>query len=142
MSVVLCYIAKPGEGAYGQIRHDLWHQELRHDEEGARLARTHGVDYVFHDYKTEGILRERLQQWCRKVGWEILLNRAGTTFRKLPESEKARVDARKATELMLEQPSMIKRPVLELGRRQASGWICAGELQRDVRHEVMTQSTD
>jgi Spx/MgsR family transcriptional regulator len=75
----------------------------------------HGVDYVFHDYKTEGIQRERLVQWCKKVGWETLLNRAGTTFRKLPESEKARVDARKAMELMLEQPSMIKRPVLELG---------------------------
>ena len=75
----------------------------------------HGVDYVFHDYKTEGIQRERLEQWCKKVGWETLLNRVGTTFRKLPESEKARVDARKAMELMLEQPSMIKRPVLELG---------------------------
>ena len=75
----------------------------------------HGVDYVFHDYKTEGIQRERLEQWYKKVGWETLLNRAGTTFRKLPESEKARVDARKAMELMLEQPSMIKRPVLELG---------------------------
>jgi arsenate reductase len=75
----------------------------------------HGVDYVFHDYKTEGIQRERLEQWYKKVGWETLLNRAGTTFRKLPESEKARVDAHKAMELMLEQPSMIKRPVLELG---------------------------
>ena len=75
----------------------------------------HGVDYVFHDYKTKGIEREWLEQWCRKVGWEILLNRAGTTFRKLPESEKARVDARRAMELMLGQPSMIKRPVLELG---------------------------
>jgi arsenate reductase len=75
----------------------------------------HGVDYVFHDYKTEGIQRERLEQWYKKVGWETLLNRAGTTFRNLPESEKARVDAHKAMELMLEQPSMIKRPVLELG---------------------------
>ena len=75
----------------------------------------HGVDYVFHDYKTEGIQRERLEQWYKKVGWETLLNRAGTTFRKLSESEKARVDAHKAMELMLEQPSMIKRPVLELG---------------------------
>jgi arsenate reductase len=75
----------------------------------------HGVDYVFHDYKTKGTERERLEQWCRKVGWEILLNRAGTTFRKLPESAKARVDARKAMQLMLEQPSMIKRPVLDLG---------------------------
>jgi arsenate reductase (glutaredoxin) len=75
----------------------------------------HGVDYVFHDYKAEGIERARLEQWCKEVGWEKLLNRAGTTFRKLPESEKANVDARKALQLMLEQPSMIKRPVLELG---------------------------
>jgi Spx/MgsR family transcriptional regulator len=75
----------------------------------------HGVDYVFHDYKTVGIERERLEQWCKKVGWETLLNRAGTTFRKLPEDEKASVDARKAVQLMLEQPSMIKRPVLDLG---------------------------
>jgi arsenate reductase (glutaredoxin) len=75
----------------------------------------HGVDHVFHDYKSEGIERARLEQWCKEVGWETLLNRAGTTFRKLPESEKANVDARKAVQLMLEQPSMIKRPVLELG---------------------------
>jgi arsenate reductase (glutaredoxin) len=75
----------------------------------------HGADYVFHDYKTEGIDRERLEQWSKTVGWETLLNRAGTTFRKLPESEKANIDARKAVALMLEQPSMIKRPVLDLG---------------------------
>jgi arsenate reductase (glutaredoxin) len=75
----------------------------------------HGVDYVFHDYKTEGIERGRLEQWCKEAGWETLLNRAGTTFRKLPESEKADVDARKAVRLMLEQPSTIKRPVLERG---------------------------
>jgi Spx/MgsR family transcriptional regulator len=75
----------------------------------------HGIDYAFHDYKTAGIDRERLERWCKKVGWETLLNRAGTTFRKLPENEKAGVDARKAVELMLAQPSMIKRPVLDIG---------------------------
>ena len=75
----------------------------------------HGIDYVFHDYKTAGIARDRLEQWSRKVGWETLLNRAGTTFRKLPDKDKANVDARKALALMLAQPSMIKRPVLELG---------------------------
>jgi arsenate reductase (glutaredoxin) len=75
----------------------------------------HGVDYVFHDYKTAGIERGRLEQWCKTVGWETLLNRAGTTFRKLPDNEKANVDARKAIALMLAQPSMIKRPVLDLG---------------------------
>ncbi len=75
----------------------------------------HGVAYAFHDYKTEGIDRARLERWCKEAGWETVLNRAGTTFRKLPESEKTNVDARKALKLMLDQPSMIKRPVLELG---------------------------
>ena len=75
----------------------------------------HGVDYSFHDYKTAGIERERLERWAKKVGWEILLNRAGTTFRKLPDEDKAALDAKKAVALMLAQPSMIKRPVLDLG---------------------------
>jgi len=75
----------------------------------------HGIDYAFHDYKTAGIERERLQQWTKKLGWETLLNRAGTTFRKLPEKDKIGLDAGKAVALMLAQPSMIKRPVLELG---------------------------
>ena len=74
-----------------------------------------GVDYAFHDYKTAGIERERLEKWEKKVGWEKLLNRAGTTFRKLPDKDKAALDAKKATALMLKQPSMIKRPVLDLG---------------------------
>ena len=75
----------------------------------------HGIDYTFHDYKTVGIERERLEQWCKKVGWETLLNRAGTTFRKLPDKDKNGIDAKKAMALMLSQPSMIKRPVLDLG---------------------------
>jgi arsenate reductase (glutaredoxin) len=75
----------------------------------------HGVGYSFHDYKTAGIERERLERWCKKVGWEVLLNRAGTTFRKLPDKDKAGINANKALALMLAQPSMIKRPVLDLG---------------------------
>jgi arsenate reductase len=74
-----------------------------------------GVAYAFHDYKTAGIERDRLDRWERKVGWETLLNRAGTTFRKLPDKDKADLDAKKAMALMLAQPSMIKRPVLDLG---------------------------
>ena len=74
-----------------------------------------GVEYAFHDYKASGIERERLERWCRKVGWETLLNRAGTTFRKLPDRDKRALDAQKAMALMLAQPSMIKRPVLDLG---------------------------
>jgi len=74
-----------------------------------------GVVYAFHDYKTAGIERDRLEQWSKKVGWETLLNRAGTTFRKLPDKDKTTLDAKKALALMLAQPSMIKRPVLDLG---------------------------
>ncbi|MGB6537420.1 MAG: ArsC family reductase [Xanthobacteraceae bacterium] len=74
-----------------------------------------GVDYAFHDYKTAGIERERLEKWEKKVGWETLLNRAGTTFRKLPDKDKSGLNAAKALALMLLQPSMIKRPVLDLG---------------------------
>ena len=69
--------------------------------------------YTFHDYKTEGISRERLEAWVAELGWEKVLNRAGTTFRKLPEADRTALDARKAVALMLAQPSMIKRPVLE-----------------------------
>ncbi len=75
----------------------------------------HGVDYDFHDYKAAGIERDRLERWCKKAGWEALLNRAGTTFRKLPDKDKAALDARNAVALMLGQPSMIKLPVLDLG---------------------------
>ncbi len=75
----------------------------------------HDVGYAFHDYKTAGIGREQLERWEKKVGWETLLNRAGTTFRKLPDKDKANLNAKKAMTLMLKQPSMIKRPVLDLG---------------------------
>ena len=75
-----------------------------------------GVAYAFHDYKTQGIDRARLEGWVARVGWETLLNRAGTTFRKLPEADKAGLTEKKAIALMLAQPSMIKRPVLEAGR--------------------------
>jgi arsenate reductase (glutaredoxin) len=73
----------------------------------------HGVAYAFHDYKSEGIARDKLEAWAKEVGWEVLLNRAGTTFRKLPEKDKESLSEKKAIALMLEQPSMIKRPVLE-----------------------------
>jgi arsenate reductase len=74
-----------------------------------------GHPYAFHDYKKAGIDEARLRGWAERVGWEKLLNRAGTTFRKLPEADKADLDADKAVALMLAQPSMIKRPVLEAG---------------------------
>jgi arsenate reductase len=74
---------------------------------------SHGVAYAFHDYKTQGIGRDRLEGWSRQVGWEVLLNRSGTTFRKLADADKAGLTEAKAIALMLAQPSMIKRPVLE-----------------------------
>ncbi|MBM0108276.1 ArsC family reductase [Steroidobacter sp. S1-65] len=82
----------------------------------------HGVQYEFHDYKASGIERDKLEAWCKQVGWEVLLNRAGTTFRRLPESERADLNERKAIALMLQQPSMIKRPVLERGGRLLVGF--------------------
>ena len=82
----------------------------------------HGVVYAFHDYKTVGIDRARLEGWSRAVGWEVLLNRAGTTFRKLPDADKQGLDEAKAIALMLAQPSMIKRPVLDLGDRLLVGF--------------------
>ncbi|MGE0745380.1 MAG: ArsC family reductase [Rhodospirillales bacterium] len=82
----------------------------------------HGVAYAFHDYKASGIGRDVLQGWARAVGWETLLNRAGTTFRKLPEADRADLDEGKAVALMAAQPSMIKRPVLDLGGRLLVGF--------------------
>ena len=75
----------------------------------------HGVAYGFHDYKTAGVTRAMLEDWSRSVGWEVLLNRSGTTFRKLPDADREGLDEGKAIGLMLAQPSMIKRPVLDVG---------------------------
>jgi len=80
------------------------------------------VAHVFHDYKSAGIERERLEAWVKKVGWEVLLNRAGTTFRKLPDGDKEGLNEKKAIALMLAQPSMIKRPVLDVGGRLLVGF--------------------
>ncbi len=81
-----------------------------------------GVAHDFHDYKTAGIDRARLEGWAARVGWETLLNRAGTTFRKLPEVDKEGLTEKKAIALMLAQPSMIKRPVLEAGKTLLVGF--------------------
>jgi arsenate reductase len=81
-----------------------------------------GVAYAFHDYKTQGIERARLEAWARDVGWETLLNRAGTTFRKLPDKDKDGLNEKNALALMLVQPSMIKRPVLDTGGKLLVGF--------------------
>lgn len=82
----------------------------------------HGVDYAFHDYKKAGADRVKLEQWVDEHGWETVLNRAGTTFKKLPDADKTGLDRDKAVALMLAQPSMIKRPVLDLGDRRLVGF--------------------
>lgn len=81
-----------------------------------------GLGYDFHDYKAQGIDRASLERWCDEHGWQTVLNRAGTTFRKLDDAQKADLDQAKAIELMLAQPSMIKRPVLDLGKRTLVGF--------------------
>lgn len=81
-----------------------------------------GLAYAFHDYKTAGIDRPRLEAWVAELGWEPLLNRAGMTFRKLEEADKQNIDRAKAIDLMLANPSMIKRPVLDLGERRVVGF--------------------
>lgn len=73
----------------------------------------HRIAYVFHDYKKAGITEQKLQSWCDRAGWEAVLNRAGTTFKKLPDAKKAWLDEARAIALMREQPSMIKRPIVE-----------------------------
>src|SRR3989344_3814044 len=91
-----------------------------------------GVAYDFHDYKKDGSDRATLEGWVRQLGWEVLLNRAGTTFRKLPEADRQDIDAAKAIALMLAQPSMIKRPVLAHG----------GKLYVGFRPETYAQLSD
>jgi arsenate reductase (glutaredoxin) len=81
-----------------------------------------GVAYDFHDYKAVGIKRGRLEGWAAKVGWESLLNRVGTTFRKLPDKDKEGLGEKKAIALMIAQPSMIKRPVLDVGGKLLVGF--------------------
>lgn len=78
----------------------------------------HGVAYNFHDYRASGIDQAKLEAWCRELGWERLLNKGSTTFRALPDADKQGLDAAKAVKLMLAQPTMIKRPVLDLGERR------------------------
>ena len=81
-----------------------------------------GVAYDFHDYKKQGVSRSVLEGWVRQVGWEVLLNRAGTTFRALPDAARQGLDEARAIDLMLAQPSMIKRPVLEAGGKLIVGF--------------------
>lgn len=82
----------------------------------------HGVAFDFHDYKKAGVDAAVLRAWVDELGWEVLLNRAGTTFRALPDADRQGIDAAKAVSLMRANPSMIKRPVLDLGNRRIVGF--------------------
>jgi Spx/MgsR family transcriptional regulator len=86
------------------------------------------IAYSFHDYKAAGIDKPTLEGWVKKAGWEVLLNRAGTTFKKLPDADKQDITEKKSVALMLAQPSMIKRPVLE-----AKGKLTVGFKPEDYK---------
>jgi len=91
-----------------------------------KKARTYldgrGIAYAFHDYKKAGVEAADLMRWAKEVGWETLLNKAGTTFKKLPDTDKTNIDEGKAIALMLANPSMIKRPVVEGGQKLLVGF--------------------
>ena len=82
-----------------------------------------GIGHAFHDYKKEGADLDRLRAWCEVAGWEALLNRRGTTFRKLAEAERAGLDTGKAVRLMAQHPSLIERPVVEHGESDGGGLL-------------------
>jgi arsenate reductase len=84
-----------------------------------------GLGYHFHDYRKAGVTAADLERWSEVVGWERLLNKAGSTFKKLPDADKADIDAAKAIALMVANPSMIKRPVVEGGKTLLVGFAPA-----------------
>ena len=84
--------------------------------------KANGVAYDFHDYRVDGIDAALVRDWCRRLGWEKVINRASTTFRELPEAEKAGLDEEKAVALMTRAPTMIKRPVLVTGDTVTNGF--------------------
>nr|MDT0250963.1 ArsC family reductase [Endozoicomonas sp.] len=81
-----------------------------------------GIEYRFHDYRKNGLEPGILEAWTKELGWEALLNRRGTTWRKLPEEEKSAINAERAITLMLEQPAMIRRPLLDTGSQKLLGF--------------------
>lgn len=82
----------------------------------------HHIEYRFHDFRSDGLDEKVLRQWTKELGWEILLNKRGTTWRQLPESVKNNLDANSAIQIMLAHPSIIKRPVLDLGPQRKVGF--------------------
>lgn len=84
-----------------------------------------GIAYDFHDYKTKGIDRGRLEEWCAQFGWEAVCNRAGTTYRRLPDADRQGLNQERAIALMMAQPSLIKRPILDAGGQWILGFTPA-----------------
>jgi Spx/MgsR family transcriptional regulator len=90
-----------------------------------------GVDYVFHDYKTAGLPESLARAWVDELGWESLVNRKGTTWRKLPEDVRASMDAEAALRAIVANPSLVRRPVLDTGNERLVGF------DPDRYHEVL-----
>ena len=82
----------------------------------------HGIEYTFVDYKKAGVAKSHLPDWIARAGWETLLNTRGLMWKKLTDEERANVDAKKAHQLMIQYPSMIKRPVLDTGKQLLVGF--------------------
>ena len=87
-----------------------------------RWLNDNNVEYCFHDYRKDGLTLEQLQSWSEELDWELLLNKRGTTWRKLPEEQKQSIDKDSALALMVEQPAMIKRPLLDTGQEKHLGF--------------------
>lgn len=80
------------------------------------------IAYIFHDYQVHGLKREQLMPWVKELGWQALVNTKGTTWRQLPADKKIELDEAKAIELMLEKTSLIKRPLIDLGKERKLGF--------------------
>jgi len=87
-----------------------------------KWLKDHAVDYEFHDYKQLGVPEKELKKWIKNLGWEVLLNKRGTTWRKLDDSVKNSVDKKSAIQIMLDNPSIIKRPVLVYNKLVSAGF--------------------
>jgi len=83
---------------------------------------SNNIEFQFHDFRKDGLDKKQLQQWVDELGWEILLNKRGTTWRQLPDDVKDTIDEKNAIELMLENPAIIKRPVLDMGSKRVVGF--------------------
>jgi Spx/MgsR family transcriptional regulator len=87
-----------------------------------RWLQDNQVEFQFHDFRKDGLDKVQLQAWVEELGWEVLLNKRGTTWRKVSDEQKAEIDKDSAIELLLAEPAMIKRPVLDLGARRVVGF--------------------